>query len=181
VGDLERARRLWEDSLVTWQRLGDTIGECQALGNLGWLALEEGDSERGRDLVEKSLAMSREVGWTWWETSQLGNLAELALRDAKTEEGERQAREYLALARTIEDRTNTVFGLGLLAWAAADRGNVERATTLWAAVEAEEAKGPLAMWASERDKYAAHIPPADGPVPELTLEEAVAYALEDDA
>jgi hypothetical protein len=34
------------------------------------------------------------------------------------------------------------------------------------------------MWAAERDKYAARIPPASGVVPELTLEEAVAYALE---
>ncbi len=50
-------------------------------------------------------------------------------------------------------------------------------STLWAAVEAEEAKGPLAMWTAERDKYAAHIPAAQGPVPKLTLEEAVAYAL----
>ncbi len=177
VGDLGRARRLWEDSLATWQRLGDTVGELQALGNLGWLEFEEGDRERGRELVERSLAMSREVGWTWWEVAQLGNLAEHALKDGKTEEGERQAREYLALARTIEDRTNTVFGLGLLAWAAADRADVKRATTLWAAVEAEEAKAPLAMWTSERDKYAAHIPAAAGTVSELTLEEAVAYAL----
>ncbi|MDP9284697.1 MAG: tetratricopeptide repeat protein [Actinomycetota bacterium] len=177
VGDHGRARRLWEDSLATWQRLGDTVGELQALGNLGWLEFEEGDPERGRELVERSLAMSREVGWTWWEVAQLGNLAEHALEDGKTDEGERQAREYLALARTIEDRTNTVFGLGLLAWAAADRADVERATTLWAAVEAEEAKGPLAMWTSERHKYAAHIPAAAGTVPELTLEEAVAYAL----
>jgi len=180
VGDLERARRLWEDSLATWQRLGDKIGELQALGNLGWLEFEEGDPERGRELVERSLAMSREVGWTWWEVAQLGNLAERALTEGKTEEGERQAREYLALARTIEDRTNTVFGLGLVAWAAADRADVERATTLWAAVEAEEAKGPLAMWTAERDKYAAHIPAAQGPVPKLTLEEAVAYALSPD-
>jgi predicted ATPase/class 3 adenylate cyclase len=180
VGDHERARRLWDESLATWQRLGDTIGELQALGNLGWLELEEGDPERGRELVERSLAMSRDVGWTWWEAMQVGNLAERALQDGKTEEGERQAREFLALARTIEDRTNTVFGLGLLAWAAADRGDVERAIALWAAVEAEEAKGPLAMWTSERDKYAAHIPAADGQVPKLTLAEAVAYALEDD-
>jgi tetratricopeptide (TPR) repeat protein len=181
MGDLGRARRLWEDSLATWQRLRDSVGELQALGNLGWLEFEEGDPERGRELVERSLAMSREVGWTWWEAAQLGNLAERALKDGKTEEGERQAREYLALARTIEDRTNTVYGLGLLAWAAADRADVERATTLWAAVEAEEAKGPLAMWTSERDKYAAHIPAAEGSVPKLMLEEAVAYALEDDA
>ena len=177
LGDHERARRLWEESLATWQRLGDTIGELQALGNLGWLELEEGNLERGRELVERSLAMAQEVGWTWWEVAQLGNLAEHALKDARTEEGDQRAREYLALARTIEDRTNTVFGLGLLAWAAADRGDVERAITLWAAVEAEEAKGPLAMWTSEREKYAAHIPAAAGTVPELTLEEAVAYAL----
>ena len=127
-----------------------------------------------------SLEMARRVGWTWWEVGQLGNLAEHALEAGPTEEGERRAREYLALARQIEDRTNTVFGLGMLAWAAADRGDAERANVLWAAVEAEEARAPLAMWAGYRDRYAAHIPPAAGPTPEMTFDEAVSYALGDD-
>jgi predicted ATPase/class 3 adenylate cyclase len=182
VGDLERARRLWDESLATWQRLGDTIGELQALGNLGWLEFEEGDPERGRELAERSLAMSREAGWTWWEIGQLENLAERALKGGVTEDGERRARECLVLAHKIEDRTFTVCALGLLAWAAADRGKTDRAVMLWAAVEAEEAKGSLAVWwSAERDQYAARIPAAGGSVGELTLEEAIVFALENDA
>ena len=180
TGDFELARRLWEESLDTWQRLGDTIGELQALGNLGGLEFEHGDPERGRELAERSLEMARGVGWAWWEAGQLGNLAERALKDGETAEGERRAREFLALAHEIRDRTHTVYGLGMLAWAAADRGDSERAAVLWAALEAEDVKGPLAMWAVSRDEYAAHIPPAGGTTPELTLEEAVAYALGDD-
>jgi hypothetical protein len=72
--------------------------------------------------------------------------------------------------------------LGLLAWAAADRGKTDRAVMLWAAVEAEEAKGSLAVWwSAERDQYAARIPAAGGSVGELTLEEAIVFALENDA
>jgi predicted ATPase/class 3 adenylate cyclase len=180
TGDLELARRLWEESLEKWERLKHEIGVVQALGNLGWLELEHGDPDRGRELTEKSLEMARRVGWTWWEVAQLGNLAEHALEAGRSEEGQRRARECLALARQIEDRTQTVFGLAILAWAAADRGDAERANVLWAAVEAEEARAPLAMWADYRDKYAARILPAVDPVAKVTLEEAVSYALEDD-
>jgi predicted ATPase/class 3 adenylate cyclase len=181
TGDFERARRLWEESLTTWRRIGNTIGELQALGNLGWYEFEHGDPERGRELTERSLAMGREAGWAWWEAGMLASLAEAALEAGNPEEAEPRARELLAVAHAIRDRTHTVHGFGLLAWAAAERGDAQRAAALWAAVEAEEAKGALAMWVSEREKYAARIPPFDGVVPELTLEEAVAYALEDDA
>jgi predicted ATPase/class 3 adenylate cyclase len=181
TGDAELARRLWEESLETWQRLGDTYGELQALGNLGWYEFEHGDAERGRELTERSLAMGREAGWTWWEAGQLTILAEAALEAGKPVEAEQRAREALALAHEIRDRTRTLYGLALLAWAAAERGNAARATALWAAAEAEAAKAPLAMWAAERDRWAVHIPAAEGSAPERTLEEAVAYALENDA
>jgi non-specific serine/threonine protein kinase len=174
-GDLARARRMWEEALETWRRLGDEIGELQALGNLGWL--EHGDADRGRELVERSLAMARQAGWTWWEAAQLGNLAERALEDGRTDEGERRAREYLALAREIDDRTNTIYGLAQLAWVATDRGDAERAAVLWAAVEAEEARAPVGQWAPYREKYALHIAAAPRPGTALSLDVAVEYAL----
>jgi non-specific serine/threonine protein kinase len=181
TGDAELARRLWEESLETWERLGYTVGVLQALGNLGWFEFEHGDPDRGRELTERSLELAREVGWTWWEAAQIGILAEQALAVGRADEGELRARESLELARTMEDRLSTVYGLALLAWAAADRGNAQRANVLWAAIEAEEAKGPLPNWAAERDKYAAHIPPPTSAVPELTLDDAVAHALDEDA
>jgi predicted ATPase/class 3 adenylate cyclase len=181
VGDLELARRLWQKSLETWQRLGYTAGEVQALGNLGGYEFEHGRPERGRELSERSLALARDLGWTWWEAVQLSNLAEFALGSGRPDEAEERARECLRLARVMEDRMSTVYALGMLAWAAADKADPKRAVLLWAAIEAEEARGPLAMWASERDKFAAHVPPVADDVPRMTLEEAVDYALGDPA
>jgi tetratricopeptide (TPR) repeat protein len=180
TGDVEQGRQLWEQSLQTWHRLGDSVGELQALGNLGWFEFEHGDFERGWDLTERSLELAQEVGWTWWIVGRMGELAERALEAGRTDEGDRRAREFLALAHRIEDRTDTVYGLGIAAWAAAKRGDPERAAILWTAIEAEEARGPLPMWAPSRDKFAAHMPAEVGSVPTLSLPEAVAYALGED-
>ena len=180
TGELALARQLWEECLEEWRRLGDEVGELQALGNLGWWEFEHGDDwEHAWELTERSLELARRIGWTWWEVGRLGELAERSLEVSDVDEGERRARDFLARAREIEDRTSTFYGLGMLAWAAGERGDTERAVTLWTAIEAEEAKAPEAMWAMDRDKYAAHIPDAPRPEVSLELEQAVEYALAD--
>ena len=179
-GNHERARELWQESLDEWQRLDHEIGQIQALGNLGRWEFEYGDDlDRAAEMMQRSLEMARRVGWTWWEVGVMGDFAELSLVRGDVEEGQRRAREYLARAREIEDRTNTLFAFGILAWAAAERGDAERATTLWAAAEAEEASAPESNWAASKGKYAAHIPDEPRPAAPLELEEAVEYALAD--
>jgi len=179
-GDFELARELWQESLEVWQRLGDEPGIIQALGNLGWWEFEHGDDwERAWELTEQSLELARQVGWTWMEVGRLGELAERSLEVGNVEEGERRAREYLTRAREIEDRTNTFYGLGMLAWAAAEHGDAGRAGTLWAAIEAEEARAPEAVWAAGREKYAASIPDTPRPAVAMELEQAVEYGLAD--
>ena len=169
-GEFVLARALWQESLEEWERLGDEAGVTQALGNLGWWEFEHGeDREHAWELTERSLELARRLGWTWWEVGRLGELAERSLEVGNVEEGERRAREYLARAREIEDRTNTIFGLGMLAWAAAERGDDQRAAVLWAAIEAEEAKASEANWAAARHKYAAHIPDLPRPAAPLEL------------
>ncbi|MDQ3777949.1 MAG: adenylate/guanylate cyclase domain-containing protein, partial [Actinomycetota bacterium] len=173
AGDLEGAERLWEGSLTTFTRLGDAIGELQALGNLGWVASERGDRDRGRRLCERSRAMARLAGWVWWELGMTTQLAEIALESGLTDAGEQLACDVVRLARSIEDRASLVFGLGYLARAAAARGDTERASKLWAAIEAEEAKAPISRWSAERERHAAHIPEAFGPVEPLDIDGAV--------
>ena len=73
----------------------------------------------------------------------------------------------------------TLYGLGALAWAAAERGETERAGVLWAAIEAEEARAPNPMWAIYRDRFAAHIPDEPRPSSPLGLDEPAEYALSD--
>jgi hypothetical protein len=176
---VDRARRLWQESLATFRRLGDDIGELQVLGNLGDFELFHGDPDRGRELTERSLAMARRVGWTWWQGSMLLRLADAALASGRTEEGERHGREGLELARRIDDRPDAVYGLAILAWAAAQRGDAERAAALWSGVESEEQNGPIPRWETERDRYAPHIPKPTGAAPRLSLEEAFDQALSD--
>jgi predicted ATPase len=177
--EVERARRLWEGSLATFRRLGDESGELQALGNLGGLELLHGDRDRGRELTERSLAMARRVGWVWWEVAMLSSLADAALASGRTDEGARLARECLELARQIEDRAGVVYGLALSAWAAAERGDAERAAAIWSAVESEEKTAPIPRWETERERYAPHIPDRREGAPSLSLDEAVERALSD--
>ena len=103
---------LYEESLVTFRRLDDAIGELQVLGNLGGLEFNQGHPERAIELIEQSLELARKVGWVWWETSQLANLAEVALVSGRRADGERYAREALALARETGDRELMVYSPG---------------------------------------------------------------------
>jgi tetratricopeptide (TPR) repeat protein len=179
TGDRTRAGQLWEASRTAWEQLGDDAGVVQALGNLGWLAYEEGDRDRARELFERSISMARELGWSRSLALTLGSLAELELEAGRIDEAEPSARESLAIAHEIRDRALTVSGLARLGWAAAERGDTERAAALWSAVEAEEEKGPIAQWTQFRDTFAAHIPTTTVVVA-LPLDEAVGYALSPD-
>jgi predicted ATPase/class 3 adenylate cyclase len=175
--DVERARRLWEQSLETFRRLGDTSGELQALGNLSSLEFRYGDPERGWELGERSLEMARSVGWTWWEAGMLLNLADAALESGDLGVGERLGRDVLSLAREIDDRPGIVYGLALLAWAAVERGEGDRAGALWSAVEAEVERAPIARWESEGERYAARLADTPRPASPLTVDDAVERAL----
>ncbi|HEX2090531.1 MAG TPA: adenylate/guanylate cyclase domain-containing protein [Actinomycetota bacterium] len=179
--DLEEAGRLYEESLEIFRRIGDPIGELQVLGSLGDLEFERGNRRRGRELTEASRVQGLEIGWVWWDVSKSAILAKEDLTEGNIVEGEARAREMLRRAHEIRDRKSTVNGLGLLAWAAAERGDTERAGALWAVAEAEAARAPIARWDVWRPILAPHMPESTPDSAPLSLEEAVQFALFGDA
>jgi hypothetical protein len=78
-----------------------------------------------------------------------------------------------------------VFCIGLLARAAAESGDLERAGLLWGAIEDEDAGAPLGGWRRHRQASHERILELAGPElepavvrgRELTLDEAVELAL----
>ena len=84
----------------------------------------------------------------------------------------------------MRDRAGRVFGVGLLARAAAEAGDYERAGLLWGAIEDEDAGAPLGGWRRHRQENEERIKELAGPEfeparargRELTLDEAVALA-----
>jgi len=184
-GDLERARELVEASDEIHHRAADVWGRAQTTGTLGTIARDEGDERGALDLIRESAALAREAGSPWWECGALAEFACLSLNAGLVEEGEARARESLTIAQQLRDRAGRVFGVGLLARVAAERGEPERAGRLWGAIEDEDAGAPLGGWRRHRETCEARIRGAAGPDFErgcaegraLTLDDAVRLAL----
>jgi predicted ATPase len=182
------ARELLEQSLELFRRTGSRRGEGEAIGSLGGLAHREGDFERALELYRRSAELVAPLGFTWWQVSMLGGIAECALHLGRAAEAEAPARESLSLAHEIGDRQGTVFALALLAWVAAESDDPARAGRLWGALEAEEERGPVGQWETERESFAARVLAPTGAELErglaegrrLSLEAAVEEALERD-
>ena len=84
-------------------------------------------------------------------------LAHIALNAGRIDEGEVRARKALMLADQMRDRGGRVFGIGLLARVAAERGHRERAGRLWGAVENENVGAPLGGWRRHSQRCAEQI------------------------
>ena len=156
-GELREARRLVEASDEIHRRSGDVWGRVQTTGSLGAIARDEGDQRRAVDLVRESALLAHEIGVPWWESGALAELAALLLDAGALDEGETRARESLELADRVRDRSGRIFGVGLLARVAAQRGQSERAGRLWGAIEDDRADAPLGGWARHRETCEARI------------------------
>jgi predicted ATPase len=183
--ELQRARQLVEASYAIHERNDDRWGLTQTIGTLGALARDAGDEDRAYDLIAQSAALARAIAVPWWHSGMLAELAQLALNAGRLDVGDALARESLALAEQLRDRGGRVFGVGLFARLAADRGQFERAGRLWAAIEAEDAGAPLGGWRRHRRRCEERIRAAASPEFErgytegrtLTLDGAVSLAL----
>jgi ATP/maltotriose-dependent transcriptional regulator MalT len=178
-GDLHRARNLVEASDEIHRRSGDVWGRAQTIGTLGAIARDEGDERSALELVRESAALAREVEVPWWESGALAELACLSVNCGLLEEGEAHARESLEIADRLRDRPGRIFGVGILARVAAERGQSTRAGRLWGAIEDEQAGAPLGGWRRHRDAFERRVLELAGPEFERGRAEGRAWTLDD--
>jgi predicted ATPase/class 3 adenylate cyclase len=189
--DLPRARTLVEQShelhLLDDDPTARTWGLAQTTGTLGAITRDLGDDEGAAPLFAESATLARDSGVPWWQAGMRAELAALALRCGRVAEADTHARESLALAAQLRDRSGRIFGVGLLAAVAAERGEIRRAGRLWGSIENESAFAPLGGWQRHRDACEALVlEHADVDFErerprgrELELDEAVEEALAD--
>jgi non-specific serine/threonine protein kinase len=184
-GDSDTAERLASESLARAREVGSTKTEAQALTAIAGSEWRAGNRRRARELGDRARQLSADSGFVWWECIVVSTLAEWALERGDLDEADQLAREALRLAARMNDRLHMVEGLAVLAWAAVRRGDIERAGRLWAALEAEESRGPIRLWGDVRAQYAAEMPSGDEPAFRhgldagrlMPLGDAVAFAL----
>jgi len=170
------ARRLGDESLAEFRRLEDRVGECQVLTHLALVEFEQGNMAAGFDVIGRALTVTRGIPWPWWEIQVLGISAQWLLETGRVEEAEHDARAALSLTVEPGYRADQVDGLVLLAWAAAERGDLHRASLLWASAKAETATVPVASWGAGWAAIAPNLPVSADALP-LPLADAVRYAL----
>jgi tetratricopeptide (TPR) repeat protein len=110
-GDMEGARRLYEESLALWRELGDKKHIANALYNLAFVFIvPRTEVDRGRSLIEQSLALYEELG----DKSGIARTHWILANLAHYYKDYRAARAHLAVSLPIFRELESRFDL---AWA----------------------------------------------------------------
>lgn len=184
TGDLALARTLAEESRAH-HRGRSPWAESQVLQLLGLLAFKDGQAEEALDMLTQSAELADQVGSRWLRIGSLLQASDVAMQSGRPTQARESSLTALAVAHAIGDRQQVAWALTLIAWAAAELGRPDLAGRLWAALEAESARGPFGQWEPSREEYRNHLLVAAGPDfdrglaqgASLTFEEAVEQAL----
>jgi tetratricopeptide (TPR) repeat protein len=117
-GEYEEARRLYNESLVIKERLGDQGGRASTLHQLGMMAQAQGEYEGARRLYNESLAVFERLGSQGGRASTLHALGNIAYQQGEYEEARRLYGEVLIVFERLGNqggRASTLGQLGLLA------------------------------------------------------------------
>ncbi len=161
-GDLMLALALAEEGREL-HRGESPWGKSQTLNLLSTIAWSEGRQVHALDLAVRSADLAGIARSRWLQVNSLALAGEFALMLDRPAQAEDLCLSGLPIARQIGDRQRIAYLLTLLAWAAAELGQPERAGRIWAAIEVEGADRPFGQWEAERETYRGHVFAAAGP------------------
>jgi predicted ATPase/class 3 adenylate cyclase len=179
-GDVERAKRLADQAFDADPPL--------ALHILSQVAFAEKDGARAARLVREAADAAEAEGNAWFRGVVLVGAAERLLALGDLETARQFFREGLELLHSTHDIVNLPIELAADAALASQLGDPVRAGTLWGATEAEGERTPRPTTAAALTEYEPYLEPVRGDAFEkarlhgrtLSLDEAVAYALENE-
>jgi tetratricopeptide (TPR) repeat protein len=191
-GNFAAARPLLEESLRLKRQLGDRFGIAHSFNQLGELSYREGDYAEARARFEESLRRFRELDNKGGAAVSLMYLGSIAREQGDGGQSWVRLREALDSMRDIGAKWDTAVCLEEMGKSAAAENQRERAARLWAAAEKlredihSSSLTPVARAVLEKV-----IAAARGAIGEesftaawaegraMTMEEAIAYALEE--
>ena len=189
--DFDRASSLTQESLAIFRRLDDKPNIAICLNRLSSLARRQGRLAEAVAHAEESLALRRALGDRRGVATVLDSLASAVLASGDTTRARELYRESLATSRGLGEREGLPSAFENMAEVAVALGAISRAAHLWGAAEgAREAMGhpmsPVDLPDYERSVAAARAQSDHESFDQawraglaLTLDEALAYALED--
>lgn len=118
---------LLEEALALFRELERPEEAAFVLGELGWIALQQGERGRAEELCDEALAIARETGDAGTISGQLNYLADTYSAQGDHRRALAAHEEALELRRTLDDPmlvTNSTYNLGIAAF---ENGEIARA------------------------------------------------------
>ena len=188
TNDVPTALRLLNEALPIYRALGDEPGVSQCLWSLGQCYYQQGQVDAARDSIDQAIALFRRLGNQFGLGWGLFTRAILALQLHDTPLARTTAVEALRIFANADDVTGKVLVLDCIAEVARREDDRLRAARLAGAAAAQEVTigaglgtivGNREGWRTISEPTAAETAArAEGQ--KMSLDEAVAYALESD-
>ncbi len=189
-GDYLLAEARLEDALALSRELEDKRNIGFELSGLGEVALRQGDYVRATQLVEESLELRRQIGNKWGLGVSLGILGWVAIREGNWKRAVAKLAESLEVRREIGDKGGSAWCLERLAEVALAQGKAQKAARLFGAAAGLRASIGSVIDSVDKPDYESKLASLKVKLGkerfealwdeggEMTLEQAVAYALE---
>ena len=191
--EFEQAMAHFEEGLALLREVDDQAGIAQAFTNLGEQTRLQGDLPRAKQAYEESLSIAREIGDELREAIALINLGLIDQHEGEADRAQVLFMESLTLALEIRHIVLQVDALAYLASAVGASGHSKHAARLFGAAEVlydtygfSHQATDLPEWERSRDNVRQQLGEvtfetawAEGQA--MTLDEAIAYALEESA
>jgi predicted ATPase/class 3 adenylate cyclase/uncharacterized protein HemY len=189
-GDYQLANARLTEALSLSRELKDTRSMGFELSGLGEIALRQGNSKRATQLVKESLELRRQLGNKWGIGVSLGILGWAAMRHGDWKGAIARLGESLEVRREIGDVGGSAWCLERLAQVALAKGQTEKAVRLFSAAAALRASIGSVVDHADQSEYEntrnalraklgqERFAAVWNEGRELTLEQVIAYALE---
>jgi len=189
--EYETAHSLYEEGLAIFRELGDKRRIAGSLDSLGEAIRAQGKPELARSLFEESLAIFQELDDRRGIAIALCDLGALSEDQGNYEQAHSLQAQSLAIFRELGDRKAMIERLEEMARLATALGQLERAARLWGAGESLRKVIGTPLPPFERASYDLQVAGVRAALVQetfesaweagsaMSLEEAVAYALEE--
>jgi predicted ATPase/DNA-binding CsgD family transcriptional regulator/Flp pilus assembly protein TadD len=190
LGKDETARRMYEESLALRREINDTRGIAMMLVNLGELARAEGDYTMAGELYTEALRLARELGDKWGVGMVLHNLGHVAYHRREYMHAWSLFAESLRIFHDLRNKRDIAYCLAALAGVFGASKELERAAVLFSAAQALSNTISSHLDPADQVEYERNLATTQSQMSQsewdrawvrgqaLTLDEAVAYALE---
>jgi tetratricopeptide (TPR) repeat protein len=130
-GEIEKARRLYDESLDIEKKLGNQSGIAISLQALGGLAHAQGELDEARRLYDESLEIAKRLGDQVVISTSLYNLAIIAQDQGELDVARRLYDESLEIKKKLGNQSGIAISLQALGGLAHDQGDLDEARRLY--------------------------------------------------